>query len=94
MFVTPAAASAKAGKVTFNVTNTGATMHQFAIGRDPLAMDGAMPAASAAIAKGKTLDGGQSETVSADLAPGRYVLCCLMGGHYAAGQHSAFTVSR
>ena len=93
MWVKTPTPTAKAGKVTFNVTNTGATMHQFAIGADPLTMDGAEPAAAAAIAKGEMLHTGDTETVSADLKPGKYVLYCLMGGHYAAGQHIPFTVT-
>ena len=72
--------------------NTGATMHQFAIGADPLTLDGAEPAASAAIAKGGMLITGDSETVIADLKPGKYVLYCLLGGHYVAGQKLPFTV--
>jgi uncharacterized cupredoxin-like copper-binding protein len=79
--------------VTFNIANTGATMHRFAIGAEPLTMDGAEPAASAAMAKGGMLDSGDTETVSADLKPGKYVLYCLMGGHYVAGQQTAFTVT-
>jgi FtsP/CotA-like multicopper oxidase with cupredoxin domain len=92
MFVKTAAPTAKAGKVTFNVTNTGGTMHQFAIGADPLTLDGSEPAASAAIAKGEMLHGGDSETVTADLKPDKYVLYCLLSGHYAAGQKLAFQV--
>jgi uncharacterized cupredoxin-like copper-binding protein len=94
MFVKPSTTTAKAGKVSFDVANTGATMHQFAIGADPLTMDGAEPAPSAAIAKGKMLGGGDKETLTADLKPGKYTLYCLMGGHYAAGQHTGFTVTR
>jgi uncharacterized cupredoxin-like copper-binding protein len=93
MFVKTTTPTAKAGKVTFDVANTGATMHQFAIGADPLAMKGAEPAASAAIAKGAMLHTGDTETVTADLKPGKYILYCLMGGHYAAGQKLPFTVS-
>jgi FtsP/CotA-like multicopper oxidase with cupredoxin domain len=93
MWVKTTTPTAKAGKVTFNVSNTGATMHQFAIGADPLTLEGAEPAASAAIAKGGMLHTGDSETVTADLKPGKYVLYCLMGGHYAAGQKLPFTVS-
>jgi FtsP/CotA-like multicopper oxidase with cupredoxin domain len=93
MWVKTSAPTAKAGKVTFNVSNTGATMHQFAIGADPLAMDGDEPTASAALAKGGMLHTGDTETVTADLKPGKYVLYCLMGGHYAAGQKLPFTVS-
>jgi uncharacterized cupredoxin-like copper-binding protein len=94
MFVKPATAMVKAGKVTFAVANTGGTMHQFAIGKDPLTMAGAEPAPSAAIAKGKMLGAGQKETVSMDLEPGSYVLYCLMSGHYAAGQHTKFMVTK
>jgi FtsP/CotA-like multicopper oxidase with cupredoxin domain len=74
MWLKTATPSAKAGKVTFNVTNTGETMHQFAIGADPLTLDGAEPVASAAIAKGGMLHTGDTETVTADLKPGKYVL--------------------
>jgi hypothetical protein len=58
MWVKTAVPTTKAGKVTFNVTNTGGTMHQFAIGADPLTLDGSEPAASAAIAKGAMLHAG------------------------------------
>jgi len=36
---------------------------------------------------------GDTETVTADLKPGKYILYCLMGGHFAAGQKLPFTVS-
>ena len=36
---------------------------------------------------------GDRETLTADLKPGKYILYCLMDGHYAAGQHIPFTVS-
>ncbi len=78
--------------VTFAVANQGQTMHQFAIGRAPPAMNGAEPAASAILAKGAMLSGGGHEMVSAALEPGKYVLYCLMSGHYAAGQHTEFKV--
>jgi uncharacterized cupredoxin-like copper-binding protein len=81
--------SAKAGKVTFAIANQGQTMHEFAIAQ---ASNGAEPAASAILAKGEMLNGGGHETVSANLKPGKYVLYCLMSGHYAAGQHTEFTV--
>ena len=47
---------------------------------------------SSTVAHGATLAGGQSETLSANLKPGRYELVCHMPGHYAAGQHIPFTV--
>jgi uncharacterized cupredoxin-like copper-binding protein len=90
MWIKSPQASVKAGKVTFNVTNTGATMHQFAIVKAPAQLTGGVP--SGALAKGAMLMGGKSETVSATLKPGSYELVCLMPGHYQAGQHVAFTV--
>ena len=93
MFIKTDTTTAKAGTVTFNVANTGAAMHQFAIGSDPLTMDGAEPAAASALVKGGMLHTGDSETVTADLKPGKYVLYCLLSGHYAAGQKLPFTVS-
>jgi uncharacterized cupredoxin-like copper-binding protein len=65
-------------------------MHQFAIA--PASGGGAEPAPSAILAKGGMLSGGGHETISANLKPGSYVLYCLMSGHYAAGQHTEFTV--
>jgi uncharacterized cupredoxin-like copper-binding protein len=94
MFVKPSSPTAKSGQVTFNVANTGGTMHQFAIGKAPLTMAGAEPAPAAALTKGKMLGAGQKETVSAKLTPGKYVLYCLMSGHYAAGQKIDFTVTK
>lgn len=92
MWITSRQMTAEAGKMTFDVGNAGATMHQFAIMRAPAKVSGGTAVASAAIAKSGELSGGQSGTVSATLSPGSYVLVCLMAGHYAAGQHMPFTV--
>ena len=92
MFVKPSATTAKAGKVTFNVSNDGATMHSFAVTKDPVKLDGAEPAKDAALVESAMLSGGGKETVTVDLKPGKYTLYCTMGGHYAAGQKVEFTV--
>jgi uncharacterized cupredoxin-like copper-binding protein len=94
MFIKPTATTAKAGEVSFMVDNGGATMHQFAIARNPVAMAGAEPAPSAALAETKMLGAGAKETIKVKLTPGSYTLYCKLGGHYAAGQHTAFTVTR
>ena len=44
-------------------------------------------------AKGGDLAGGASETVSADLKPGKYELICHVAGHYQAGQTLPFEVT-
>ncbi len=91
MWVKSPVASAKAGKVTFQVRNSGATMHQFAIVKAPAQLKAGVP--SGVLAKSPQLMGGQSTTVSATLKAGSYVLVCLMPGHYQAGQHTPFTVT-
>jgi uncharacterized cupredoxin-like copper-binding protein len=86
-------ASFKAGKVTIAVQNTGATGHAFGIVKAPATLSGGMVDHSSLLAEGKLLSGGQSETISANLAPGRYEFVCHVAGHYQAGQHMAFTVT-
>lgn len=94
MWIHPSATSHGAGKITFAVTNQGQMPHWFAIVRTPVKLDATgTPVASAVLAKSAQLDGGAGESVTATLAPGRYELVCLMPGHYAAGQHAAFTVT-
>ena len=93
MFVKLSGTSAKAGKVTFSISNSGSAMHQFAIAKNPVAMSGPEPPADAAIAKTAMLDAGARADLAADLRPGTYTLYCTLSGHYAAGQHTSFTVT-
>lgn len=92
MWVKAPVVSTKAGKVSFFVTNQGQMTHWFGIMKAPVVLSQgsftAKPLASSA-----QLNPGQSGTVSATLAPGRYELVCLMPGHYGAGQHLTFTVT-
>ena len=81
-----------AGKVTFAVKNAGATMHGLAIVADPAKAPDGMLDPSTYLAKGKDLAAGATDTVAADLKPGRYELVCYMAGHYAAGQRLPLTV--
>ena len=78
--------------MTFAVANEGATMHGLGIVKAPAAVSGGTLDESTLLAKGANLDGGASETVSADLEPGSYELVCHLAGHYAAGQKMPFTV--
>lgn len=92
MWVKASTPTVKAGKVTFNVQNTGQTMHGFAIVPSPPKMAGADVDESAFIASGDHLQPGASGQVVTHLKPGSYELICHMPGHYAAGQHMAFQV--
>jgi uncharacterized cupredoxin-like copper-binding protein len=85
--------SVKAGKVTFEVKNEGATTHGLAIVKAPASVSGGMVDENTFLAKGGELAGGASETLTAELEPGSYELLCFMAGHYAAGQKMAFEVN-
>jgi uncharacterized cupredoxin-like copper-binding protein len=91
MWIKSPVTSVKAGKVTFQVKNSGATMHQFAIVKAPAQLKAGVP--TGPLAKGAQLMGGKAETLTANLKPGSYELVCLMPGHYQAGQHIPFKVS-
>ncbi len=78
--------------MTFAVKNSGATMHGLAIVAAPAKVSGGMVDHSAMLAKGKDLGGGESDTLTADLKPGKYELICHVPGHYAAGQTIPFEV--
>jgi nitrite reductase (NO-forming) len=93
MWVKSNLASFKAGKVSFAVKNTGNTGHGFAIVKAPAKVVGGMVDHHSMLVQGKVLSNGQTETVSANLAAGRYELICHVPGHYMAGQHIPFTVT-
>jgi nitrite reductase (NO-forming) len=92
MFVKANTTSLKAGHVHIAVKNTGTMTHGLAIVAAPAKAPGGTLDESTFLAKGKELDPGASETVMADLKPGRYEFVCFMAGHYAAGQKLAFVV--
>ena len=95
----------KSGDVTFTVTNTGPSVHEFVIVKTDLAAD-ALPT--------KTEDGAEivdedgdgftpvdeiediqvdtDQELTVDLAAGKYVVFCNVPGHYLAGMTTAFTV--
>jgi uncharacterized cupredoxin-like copper-binding protein len=92
MWIKSTVPSAKAGKVSFNITNQGQTMHGFAIVPAPAKVSGGLVDESTFIASGDHLAAGASGTVTADLKPGTYELICHVPGHYAAGQKTTFEV--
>ena len=92
MFIKADTSEVKAGKRTFAIKNTGATMHGMAFAVTPVDAKGGMLDDAKLLNKGKELMGGESETLTADLKPGEYELVCFVPGHYAAGQKLKFTV--
>jgi hypothetical protein len=91
-----------AGPTTFDVTNTGSTLHEFVILKTDLAPD-ALPldqGSAVESAPGVTPVGGLSglrpgaqKTVTVNLAPGNYVIICNVPGHYALGMRTSLRVS-
>ncbi len=67
--------SAKAGKVTFKVTNKGKLAHDFKI----------------AGKKTKLLGPGKSQTITATIKKGKNAYLCTVAGHAAAGMKGSFT---
>ena len=95
MWIHANASSHKAGKIVFAVSNQGQIAHWFAIAKTPVKTEpSGTPAASDIIAKSTELSPGTAGTLTATLPPGSYELVCLMPGHYAAGQHTTFTVTK
>ena len=84
-----------AGKVTFVARNIGMLKHELMIERVPLKMDGpGRPNEDSAQGMIKDMDSMQSGKMTVRLTPGTYELFCNVPGHYAAGQHTLFTVTK
>jgi uncharacterized cupredoxin-like copper-binding protein len=97
--VASSAAPVKAGKVAFDVTNDGNTMHEFVVLRTPKkAADLGPKDAGRVSEKGHVgevgdLAPGKSAKVTLKLEPGHYSLVCNMAGHWSAGMHTDLTVT-
>ncbi len=94
--VSPSPTAGAAGKVTFNVRNTGNVPHEMVVIRTPKAAGSLLKGdvADEAGSVGETGDvaPGAAKTVSLTLKKGHYVLLCNLPGHYKAGQRTDFTV--
>jgi uncharacterized cupredoxin-like copper-binding protein len=99
--ITDTPATIKAGTIKFGIRNSGAMLHEFDLIKTDLAPD--KLEIDTAAAKAKT-DGlvkqvqnigvGKVATLSADLAPGHYVIICNVAGHYQLGMRAELTVSQ
>ena len=84
------------GKVTFNVRNSGKVVHEMIVGRVPIngPLSNGKMSEQTSVGEVSELDPGRSGHVTLNLKPGKYVLYCNIAGHYQAGQHIAFTVTK
>ncbi|MGZ4271411.1 MAG: cupredoxin domain-containing protein [Solirubrobacteraceae bacterium] len=94
--VNPSSSAAKAGKVTFAVRNTGKVTHEMVVlaTNKPAAdlLKGSRADETGNVGETGDLKPGASKTFAITLKPGHYALICNLPGHYAAGQHTDFTV--
>lgn len=80
--ITPKDATAKAGKVTIDVKNDGAIVHNLNVEGNGLAEK-----------KTADLQPGSSGKLTVDLKPGKYEMYCSIDGHRASGMEGTITVS-
>ena len=95
IWVAPTVASVKAGKVVFKAKNVGELEHELMVERMPMKFDAPMqPNEDAAQGMIPDMEGGGAGQMTMHLKPGTYMLFCNVQGHYAAGQHMLFTVTK
>jgi uncharacterized cupredoxin-like copper-binding protein len=95
IWVAPTVPSVKSGKVVFKANNVGKLEHELMVERMPMKFDAPMqPNEDAAQGMIPDMDGGGHGQMTMRLKPGRYMLFCNVQGHYAAGQHIPFTVTK
>ncbi len=77
--ITLATPTVKAGKITFNITNTGAIEHNFVVVQTKFEVQATQP--------------GKSKTGTTMLKPGTYTIICNIPGHEEAGMKTTLTVT-
>lgn len=93
--------SVPAGRVTFEIANTGTIGHEFLVVKTDIA-PGGIPVEGDHFpedAEGITVideigefPAGETQSLVLTLEPGSYQLVCNLPAHYAAGMHTALTV--
>lgn len=97
--ITLSVASIKAGVVKFGIRNNGTMVHDFDLIKTDLAPDklpidlGSAKAKDDGLVKQMiNIAANRSTTLSADLAPGNYVIICNVAGHYQLGMRVGLKV--
>lgn len=91
----PTVPSVRGGKVTFVASNVGVVPHELMVERMPIKFESPMhPNEAAAQGMIKDMAPGRSGRMNMRLRPGTYMLFCNAPGHYVAGQHITFNVTK
>jgi uncharacterized cupredoxin-like copper-binding protein len=95
-------ANVEEGSVTFKVKNEGEMTHEFVVVKTDLKGD-QLPQKEGVVDEDSSqlevvdeiedVAAGKTESLTADMSPGHYVLLCNISGHYQLGMHSDFEVS-
>ncbi len=92
--------SATAGEVTFTVTNSGPSTHEFLVvksDKDPASLpveNDIVPEDNLDVVDEiEDIAPGTAPTLTVDLDAGSYILMCNIATHYEQGMHTGFTVS-
>lgn len=94
-WVAPTVPTIRAGKVTFIASNVGRLPHELMVERMPMKFDAPMqPDEAAAQGMIDDMSPGHHGRMTMRLRPGTYMLFCNAPGHYAAGQHITFNVTK
>ena len=98
--IAPAVSTAPSGKVSFDITNDGPSVHEFEVlatdtAPDALPVDSgvAQTQESEIVDDVENIAPGTTTGLSVDLDPGSYVIICNVVDHYEAGMHVGFTVT-
>jgi uncharacterized cupredoxin-like copper-binding protein len=104
--ITPTVTTAPAGAITFSVSNTGTTPHEFVVmSTDTLAADFPITSFEGEpdrfnedkvgenVGETGDLEVSASKSITLDLQPGHYAFVCNLPGHYGLGMHVDFTVT-
>ena len=89
--------SVTAGKVTFNVKNSGDDEHELIViktstSASKLKVRGGETSEKGAVGEVEDIAGGKSKKLTVTLKKGHYVLICNLVGHYQQGMRTDFTV--
>jgi uncharacterized cupredoxin-like copper-binding protein len=100
--IAPAGLSADPGDVRISVHNASPVTHEFVVVRSDLPADG-LPLGSDGLSVDEErvdvvdeleeIATEDTEDLTLDLEPGRYVFFCNLEGHYLGGMHAALEVS-
>lgn len=93
--------SAKAGKVTFKITNNGTVTHEFVVLQSNLTLDKLPMNGDGSVDEDKLtsmgeqgdMEPGKTLDLTIDFHPGHYFIICNLPTHFQQGMHTEFNVS-